>query len=48
MGEVYAGLDVSDKATQVCVVDGSGRLVWSGAWRTPRSLVLRRRSGCHG
>ena len=25
MTEVYAGLDVSDKMTHVCVVDGAGK-----------------------
>lgn len=47
MGEVYAGLDVSDKATQVCVVDGSGGLVWEGFCATdPEVLasVLRKRA----
>jgi transposase len=27
---MYAGLDVSDKTTSVCVVDGAGGLVWRG------------------
>lgn len=27
---MYAGLDVSDKTTHVCVVDGAGGLVWRG------------------
>ena len=34
MGEVYAGLDISDKSTQVCAVDGSGGVIWNGACPT--------------
>ena len=47
MEEVYAALDVSDKATQVCVVDGSGRAVWSGACATDPEVIaalLRKRA----
>lgn len=47
MGEVYAALDVSDKATQVCVVEGSGREVWAGACATDPEViaaVLKRRA----
>jgi transposase len=47
MEEVYAALDVSDKATQVCVVDGSGRVVWSGACATDPEVIaalLRKRA----
>ena len=29
MVEVYAGLDVSDKMTHVCVVDVTGATVWA-------------------
>ena len=29
MVEVYAGLDVSDKSTHVCVMDGSGAVLWA-------------------
>ncbi len=36
MAEVYAGLDVSDKMTHVCVADGSGRLC--GLEPAPRTL----------
>lgn len=39
MGEVYAALDVSDKATQVCVVDGSGRVVWAGSCQTDPAVI---------
>ena len=41
MEEVYAGLDVSDKTTQVCVVDGSGVVVWSGACATDPDAISR-------
>ena len=30
MGELYGGLDVSDKLTHLCVRDGAGALVWRG------------------
>lgn len=41
MGEVYAALDVSDKATQVCVVDGSGGVVWNGACPSDPEAIAR-------
>ncbi len=47
MGEVYAALDVSDKSTQVCVVDGSGAEVWAGVCPTdPEAITttLRKRA----
>ncbi len=28
MREVYAGLDVSDKQTHICLVDGAGAALW--------------------
>jgi transposase len=31
---IFAGLDVSDKATHVCVVDSEGTDVWRGACAT--------------
>lgn len=45
--EVYAGLDVSDKSTHICIIDGEGVIVWRGACATdPEVLasVLRRRA----
>lgn len=30
MEQVYAGLDISDKTTHVCVVDATGAIVWRG------------------
>ncbi|CAN5146468.1 hypothetical protein BH11PSE2_BH11PSE2_17740 [soil metagenome] len=41
MVEVYAGLDISDKSTHVCVVDGSGAVVWSGACATDPDVIAR-------
>jgi len=44
--EVYAGLDVSDKATHICVVDEAGAIAWRGVCATdPQALtdtLLRR------
>ena len=40
--QVYVGLDVSDKATHLCVVDGCGDVIWSGACATdPEAIELR-------
>ena len=47
MVEVYVGLDVSDKSTHVCVVDGAGAVIWSGACATdPEAIAgtLKRRA----
>jgi hypothetical protein len=41
MVEVYAGLDVSDKMTHVCVVDGCGDVIWSGACATDPEVIAR-------
>jgi len=41
MIEVYAGLDISDKSTHVCVVDGWGVEVWSGACATDPEVIAR-------
>ena len=41
MGEVYAGLDVSDKLTHVCVVDGTGAVLWAGACATDPDVIAR-------
>jgi transposase len=41
MSEVYAGLDVSDKSTQVCVVDGAGKEVWAGVCATDPDAIAR-------
>ena len=39
MKEVYAALDVSDKSTQVCVVDGAGEKVWAGSCPTDPAAI---------
>ena len=39
MREVYAALDVSDKSTQVCVVDGGGERVWTGSCPTDPAAI---------
>ena len=41
MVEVYAGLDISDKSTHVCVVNGSGDVVWSGACATDPGVIAK-------
>lgn len=41
MVEVYAGLDVSDKMTHLCVVAGSGEVIWSGACATDPEVIAR-------
>lgn len=38
---IYAGLDVSDKSTHVCVVDGEGAIVWRGACATDPETIAR-------
>ncbi len=41
MVEVYAGLDVSDKSTHVCVMDGSGAVLWAGACATDPEVIAK-------
>ena len=41
MVEVYAGLDVSDKSTHVCVTASSGAVLWSGACATDPEVIAR-------
>jgi transposase len=38
---IYAGLDVSDKTTHVCVVDGAGGLVWRGECATDPQVLAK-------
>jgi transposase len=45
MGEVYAGLDVSDKSTHVCVVDSKGVVLWSGGCATDPEVIARTLKG---
>jgi transposase len=37
----YAGLDVSDKSTHVCVVDGEGSIVWRGVCATDPEVLAK-------
>jgi len=41
MVEVYVGLDVSDKATHLCVVDGAGEVVWRGSCATDPEVIAK-------
>jgi hypothetical protein len=34
---LYAGLDVGDKVTHLCVADGDGAIVWRGVCAPRRS-----------
>lgn len=36
---IYAGLDVSDKMTHICVVDGDGGIVWRGVCATDPQVL---------
>jgi transposase len=38
---IYAGLDVSDKTTHVCVVEGAGGLVWRGECATDPEVLAK-------
>lgn len=38
---IYAGLDVSDKSTHVCVVDGAGAITWRGVCATDPEVLAR-------
>lgn len=41
MAAFYAGLDVSDRTTAICVVDKAGELVWEGSEATdPNAIAL--------
>jgi transposase len=37
----YAGLDVSDKSTHICVVDGGGAIAWRGVCATDPEVLAR-------
>lgn len=41
MVEVYVGLDISDKSTEICVVDGSGATIWAGACASDPEVIAR-------
>lgn len=38
---MYAGLDVSDKSTHLCLVDGEGAIVWRGVCATDPEVIAR-------
>lgn len=38
---MYAGLDVSDKSTHICLVDGEGMIVWRGVCATDPDVIAR-------
>jgi transposase len=38
---IYAGLDVSDKMTHVCVVDGDGVIMWRGVCATDPDVIAK-------
>lgn len=40
--KIFAALDVSDKSTHVCVVDGDGVVVWRGVCATDLRCWRRR------
>jgi len=41
MSEVYAGLDVSDKQTHICLADAAGAVVWRGRCATDPDVISR-------
>lgn len=41
MVEHYAGLDISDKSTEICVVNGAGEMVWAGACASDPEVIAR-------
>jgi len=49
MPQTYCGLDVSDKTTHICVVDGEGKVVWRGVGATdPQALAAMLGKHCQG
>jgi transposase len=41
MREVYAGLDVSDKQTHICLVDGAGAVLWRGRCASDPDVIAK-------
>lgn len=41
MSKLYAGLDVSDRLTHICIVDGEGAIVWRGACATDPDVLAK-------
>jgi transposase len=49
MPQTYVGLDVSDKSTHICVVDGDGTVLWRGVCATdPQALAVTLGKRCQG
>ncbi len=47
MGSTFAGLDVSDKTTHICVVDRDGKVLWRGVCATdPQALATTLNKRC--
>lgn len=45
----FVGLDVSQKETEICVVDADGRRIWRGKCRTePKSILVALREHADG
>jgi transposase len=38
---IYAGLDISDKTTHLCVIDGGGAIMWRGVCATDPEAIAR-------
>ena len=49
---IYAGLDISDKSTHICVVDDAGKIAWRGVRATDPDAIAktleRRAAGAGG
>lgn len=41
MTRLYAGLDISDKSTNVCVVDEAGTTAWQGVCATDPAVLAQ-------
>jgi transposase len=49
MQATYCGLDVSDKSTHLCVVDGEGKVIWRGVCATdPAAIAATLAKRCPG
>jgi transposase len=36
---IYVGLDVSQRATEICVIDREGRRIWRGQWESDAEVI---------
>jgi hypothetical protein len=41
VSKLYAGLDVSDRLTHICIVEGDGAIVWRGACATDPDVLAK-------